>query len=165
MVGFSGENGGRDAETVIAKASLWPIRILLLVLVAPIALWSLGQQSIVGVLAFLMIAALAVAIDLRVGGMRLAVRTGRVDVVNFLSSHSFDIHNVRIETKTEESHWPADDIPTSMNSGSAEVPEIGSLHLSDGSGNRIRVGVLPSYGKRVGIAVEDLKIAIAKHRL
>jgi len=98
--------------------------------------------------------------------MRLALSGDRVEVVNFLSSASFNVHTVKIDVKEEASNWPRDDIPAAVREPSSDgsVPNINALYLSDGDGRRIRVGVAPSYGGRTAIIVDDLRAAIAKHR-
>lgn len=163
-MGHSGNNGGE--HVIIARAQRFPIRaLLLLAIVGPACAYVIIEPSFGALLAVTPILAGAVIIDRRVGAMKLAVGEGSVEVVNFLSSHFFDLDTVRVETEVEASHWPADDIPTAMSRPKGDVPKIGSLHLSDELGRRIRVGVVPSYGGRVREIVDDLNVAIAKHRL
>lgn len=158
------DSGDRPGAITVATATRWPIRVLLCgVLAGPIVYLATSSQSVAGVLLLLFLLVLAYAIDSRVGAMRLGVSPSGVEVVNFMSSHVFDLESVNIETEEEQSHWPADDLPRGTVSGNE--PTIGSLHLSDGSGRRLRVGVVPSYGRRAITIIEDLKVAIARHRL
>ena len=156
----------RGEHVIIARAQRFPIRALLfLAVVCPICVYLFTAPSLMGVVMVTLVLTGVAMIDLRVGAMKLAISEGSVEVVNFLSSHFFDLDTVRVETEEEESHWPADDIPTAMSKPKGDVPKIGSLHLSDELGRRIRVGVVPSYGTRVREIVDDLNVAIAKHRL
>lgn len=158
------DNSGGE-RTIIARAQRFPVRALLFFLLCPVWFVLLVGPSWRALLAATVVLAGAAVVDLRVGSMKLAVGEGSVEVVNFLSSHVFDLDTVRVETEEEESHWPADDIPTAMGKSSDDVPKIGSLHLSDELGRRIRVGVIPSYGARAREITDDLNVAIAKHRL
>ena len=163
-MGDSGSSGGE--HVIIARARRSPLRVLLLLaVVGPACAYLIISPSWSALVAVTLLLTGAAMVDQRVGAMKLAVGEGSVEVVNFLSSHFFDLDTVRVITEEEESHWPVDDIPTSMNKPSDDVPKIGSLHLSDEFGRRVRVGVVPSYGARAREITDDLNVAIAKHRL
>lgn len=150
-------------ETVVAELSRATVRVgvvLLLVFPALALVWF--NLSVVNAASAILLLILASLIDSRAGAMRLAVGSGGVKVVNFFSSHVFALDTVRIEAEQETSPWPADDVPAAMNK--REAPRVGALYISDDSSERVRVGVVPSYGGRMGTIVQDLNLAVAWHR-
>ncbi len=159
-----GNAGGRVEDVVVAKASKWIPRALLLsqLLVLAVVIW-VSDTSIAGIAVVVGFVASALIIDARIRAMGLTVKSSGVHVVNFASSHVFDLDTVQIETEHVATGWPADDIPAAMKSG--EAPKLGSLYLSNGADTRMKVGVAPSYGTRLESIVDDLKIAIARHRI
>ncbi len=139
------------------------MRAILLVFLVGSSIWLLTlDNAFVAVPLFLALLAFAYVIDARVGDMRLAVNDRAVEIVNFLSSHNLDLMTVVVDTETEDSEWPADDLPPSA---TGEAPRLGSLLLWDHSGQKVKVGVAPSYGDQLETIANDLKIAISRHRL
>ena len=160
-----GSSGGRLQDTVIAKAS-WVARVLPFVffIVAGAIAMLVAPNLALAFGGFLWLVA-GLVMDWRIRGMRLAVTSSGVHVVNFASEHTFNLDTVRLETEEEASGWPADDLPAAMKNSSGGEPKIGSLYIADGAGKRMRVAVAPAYGHRRIVILEDLKIAIARHAL
>lgn len=98
--------------------------------------------------------------------MKLAVTDFKVVVVNLRSRHELELSSVRIEVRDDPSVWPKDDLRDDAREafGQEEPSRARSLVLTDSSDQQVRVGIAPSYGRRLDTITENLNIAIATHR-
>ncbi len=152
--------------TVVARAPFGVAIALLLFLLSPLIIWVVVEPSLIssagGAIAITMVLFSAV----RVRAMRLAVDDASVEVANFFTTHRLELASVQIESEETTSLWPADDIPASQTQVTVgdDAPDFGELFLSDRSGARVKVGLVPSYGQRRAEIVRDLRAAVKDHR-
>lgn len=102
----------------------------------------------------------------KVSAMKVAVDDFKVTVVNLKSRHELELWSVRIEVREDPGIWPQDDLREVMREGfeQQDPKRARSLVLTDSSEQQVRVGVAPSYGRRMDTITENLNVAIAKHR-
>ena len=102
----------------------------------------------------------------KVSAMKVAVDDFKVTVVNLKSRHELELWSVRIEVREDPAIWPQDDLREVMREGfeQQDPKRARSLVLTDSSEQQVRVGVAPSYGRRMDTITENLNVAIAKHR-
>ena len=102
----------------------------------------------------------------KVAAMKVAVDDFKVTVVNLKSRHELELWSVRLEVREDPGIWPQDDLREVMRSTfeQDDPKRARTLVLTDSSEQQVRVGVAPSYGRRLDTITEDLNIAIAKHR-
>lgn len=102
----------------------------------------------------------------RVASMKVAVDDFKVIVVNLKSRHELELWSIRIEVREDPGIWPQDDLREEMRESFEQInpKRARSLVLTDSSEQQVRVGVAPSYGRRLDTITENLNIAIAKHR-
>ena len=102
----------------------------------------------------------------KVAAMKVAVDDFKVIVVNLKSRHELELWSVRLEVREDPGIWPQDDLRDSMRETfeQNDPKRARTLVLTDSSEQQVRVGVVPSYGRRLDAITEDLNIAIAKHR-
>ena len=101
----------------------------------------------------------------KVSAMKVAVDDFKVTVVNLKSRHELELWSVRIEVREDPAIWPQDDLREVMREGfeQQDPKRARSLVLTDSSEQQVRVGVAPSYGRRMDTITENLNVAIAKH--
>lgn len=109
---------------------------------------------------------LAFGLLTKVAAMKVAVDDFKVTVVNLKSRHELALWSVRIEVREDTKAWPQDDLREGMREAfdQQNPKRARSLVLTDSSDQQVRVGVAPSYGRRLDVIAENLNIAIAKHR-
>ena len=102
----------------------------------------------------------------KVAAMKVAVDDFKVTVVNLKSRHELELWSVRLEVREDPGIWPQDDLREVMRSTfeQDDPKRARTLVLTDSSEQQVRVGVAPSYGRRLDTITEDLNIAIARHR-
>ena len=102
----------------------------------------------------------------KVAAMKVAVDDFKVTVVNLKSRHELELWSVRLEVREDLGIWPQDDLREVMRSTfeQDDPKRARTLVLTDSSEQQVRVGVAPSYGRRLDTISEDLNIAIARHR-
>ena len=102
----------------------------------------------------------------KVAAMKVAVDDFKVTVVNLKSRHELELWSVRLEVREDPGIWPQDDLREVMRSTfeQNDPKRARTLVLTDSSEQQVRVGVAPSYGRRLDTISEDLNIAIARHR-
>lgn len=102
----------------------------------------------------------------KVAAMKVTVDDFKVTVVNLKSRHELELWSVRIEVREDSKAWPQDDLREGMREAFDQTnpKRARSLVLTDSSDQQVRVGVVPSYGRRLDTITENLNNAIAKHR-
>jgi len=154
-------------ETVVATVPMAPVSVLVLgIFIALLAVTSFIPFLTLRLLLVGVSTLAAYRFLTQVAKMKLAVNDFKVVVVNLRSRHELELWSVRIEVRDDPKAWPRDDLLPEMREAfdQEDAKRARSLVLVDSSDQQVRVGIAPSYGRRLDTITENLNIAIAKHR-